>query len=364
MRRHLSHHIVSLAAALCIVAAAFAAAGEPVAMQVAAAAGPTTEAVQVRLRASAALPPGKIVRIADIAVVEGGDETLRARIAGCDIDIAPKHGQTRSIAAAQVAFRLRLTGLARGTFEVSGVGCELAAGAADDASGVEPQATADPASQLIFEATRSFVMQRLPWDESDIEIELARPVMIPTALLPRVAGATLVPELRSPWPPLGRTQFAVSIVEGGKSLAEVAVFLDVKYMQSVVLAQRPITRGQPITAEDVYLDRRDVRQLASYYTRLQDVVGQTAGQSIRPLEVVRRNHIGDPTGLGIGGPVLVHRGDRVQLLATVGGLMTVIVVGEALEDGRLGETIRVRNVESKRTVLAKVLNRHQVEVPL
>ena len=60
-------------------------------------------------------------------------------------------------------------------------------------------------------------------------------------------------------------------------------------------------------------------------------------------------------------PFLVKRRDRVKLIGRT-ELLLVTVVGEALQDGRVGEVIKVRNVDSNATVHGRVLNASEVEV--
>jgi flagella basal body P-ring formation protein FlgA len=60
-------------------------------------------------------------------------------------------------------------------------------------------------------------------------------------------------------------------------------------------------------------------------------------------------------------PVLVKAHDSVRLVAAVGNLR-VTALGEALQDGRSGQTIRVRNVDSGRVVSGHIVGPSVVEV--
>jgi flagella basal body P-ring formation protein FlgA len=70
-----------------------------------------------------------------------------------------------------------------------------------------------------------------------------------------------------------------------------------------------------------------------------------------------------PPRLREGPPVVVHKRDSVRLRLYVGSLQ-VTTRGEALEDGRAGERIRIRNVDSSRVVSGRVVDRGTVEVTL
>jgi hypothetical protein len=64
---------------------------------------------------------------------------------------------------------------------------------------------------------------------------------------------------------------------------------------------------------------------------------------------------------GKDGPVLVKCRDVVRLVTRVGDL-DVVATGEAMEDGRAGQDIRLRNVDSGRMVRGRVADRSTVEV--
>lgn len=57
----------------------------------------------------------------------------------------------------------------------------------------------------------------------------------------------------------------------------------------------------------------------------------------------------------------VRRGDRVLLTVRVGAVLAA-VEAEALQDGAVGQTIRVRNLQNGRVQLSRVLRPGQVEV--
>ena len=60
-------------------------------------------------------------------------------------------------------------------------------------------------------------------------------------------------------------------------------------------------------------------------------------------------------------PIIVRRGAAVTL-QVMQGEMLVSVAGEALQDGSVGQRIRVKNLLSKRIVTAKVIDEATVEV--
>lgn len=61
------------------------------------------------------------------------------------------------------------------------------------------------------------------------------------------------------------------------------------------------------------------------------------------------------------GPILIKRRDNVEIVLRIGDLQ-VTARGEALQDGRAGERISVRNVDSNRVIHGKVVDQSAVEI--
>jgi hypothetical protein len=61
--------------------------------------------------------------------------------------------------------------------------------------------------------------------------------------------------------------------------------------------------------------------------------------------------------------VLIHTRERVTMVVRMGGL-NVTAVGEAQQEGRLGQVIPVQNADSKKTVNARVTGPGTVEIEL
>jgi flagella basal body P-ring formation protein FlgA len=60
-------------------------------------------------------------------------------------------------------------------------------------------------------------------------------------------------------------------------------------------------------------------------------------------------------------PLLIKTRDLVRLVVHIGAVR-VSALGEAMQEGRAGQLIRVRNVDSNKTVSGRVVDRGVVEV--
>ena len=122
--------------------------------------------------------------------------------------------------------------------------------------------------------------------------------------------------------------------------AHVAAQINVFY--PVVVSRRGIGRGVRITAADVRIAERELSGSGgAYFPKLEQVVGHETRAALAPEQVIAPWHLDRPH--------LVARGERVALHAGAGGFQ-VSTSGEALDNGRFGEQIRVRNSNSGKTV--------------
>jgi len=122
----------------------------------------------------------------------------------------------------------------------------------------------------------------------------------------------------------------------------------------VVVAARPIPRGQVITEEDVRVAERDLGTLhRGYLTDPAQAIGQRAERDLPGDEAL------SPTNLGK--PSVIKRGAEITIVAA-DELLDVRVGGVALASGGIGDRIRVRNASSKRELDAVVVGEGIVQV--
>jgi len=116
--------------------------------------------------------------------------------------------------------------------------------------------------------------------------------------------------------------------------------------RQVLVANRPLIRGDGIVATDVHADERDVTRLPyGYIASLDQVAERSLSRPVAAGSVL--------TPGALGGRQTVRAGDHVQLLAELDGI-AVRAEGVALGSGDAGARLRVRNGSSGRVVDAIV----------
>ncbi len=158
------------------------------------------------------------------------------------------------------------------------------------------------------------------------------------------------------WSPGSRQRGATSVgvaCEGEKPW-KIYVRVTIKLMREVAVAARPLVRGDILQRDDVRMVRKDVSRInGSYLEDPTPLIGYELRQSVSANSLLYSRML--------QAPKLVRRGDKITVLAVVGGL-EVRVMGEALSDGGKGQMIRVRNLSSKRVVQGEVVSKGMVRI--
>ncbi len=145
-----------------------------------------------------------------------------------------------------------------------------------------------------------------------------------------------------------RHHLAVKIVArvGGKEVASATALFRRMYRTRRAVAVRVIRPGQKIMPEDIKIET--VMTTTPQQADWTPPYGMVPRARILPGTVIRQGLIGL-----VGRAIAVRRNQKVIMKIIAPGL-AITARGLALEDGRVGESIRVRNTDSQRIVVAKV----------
>ncbi|MFT6031123.1 MAG: flagella basal body P-ring formation protein FlgA [Oleiphilaceae bacterium] len=122
-------------------------------------------------------------------------------------------------------------------------------------------------------------------------------------------------------------------------------------MQPVVVISSAVSPGTLLTEDNIHIINMDKKRLRrSTFADIEDVVGARIKRRVSAGRPV------DPNNL-----CYVCKGDSVTISAG-NPSMRVKTSGVALEDGRMGETIQVKNRRSNKKIHARVSSTGQVEI--
>jgi flagella basal body P-ring formation protein FlgA len=292
-----------------------------------------------------AMVAGSQVRLGEVALITGepAEESLIGAVAAAVLGQAPRPGQVRVFTQGQVAVRLRQAGLHPEQVGLTGSesvtvrrpGRTLGQ---EEAEGLYRGEVA----RLLGVAEDRVTISLVNWVEPVVpEGELRLRILGEVAQVARAAAT-------------GTLTGPVAVAVNGEPQATLRPRAVVAVKVPAVVAREGLARGSVIRPGQVEVTEIDLSRLPEGALRqLAEAEGRQATRLVP---------VGVPlSGRDVMAPVVVRRGERVLLKLERGGL-TLTAQGVALEDGGVGETVKVQNVQSNRTIEGVVQGTGEVAV--
>ncbi|WP_051848973.1 flagellar basal body P-ring formation chaperone FlgA [Thiomonas sp. FB-Cd] len=132
--------------------------------------------------------------------------------------------------------------------------------------------------------------------------------------------------------------------------------VQVSWPQGAVIADRALGAGHVLTIGDLSVVQRDLSKLpAGAVTKPEQAIGRVLQYSVAAGQSITQDML--------TGRQIVHYGQSVSLVA-IGPGVRLVALGMALENGREGQTIMARNVQSGKVVTGVLDSEGQVMVAL
>lgn len=145
----------------------------------------------------------------------------------------------------------------------------------------------------------------------------------------------------------------IAVVSGDEIISSRSISFRLEYENRIPVALTDITAGTKISSENVKIEKR-----SSYTPEPVDwksPYGLIAKRAISANSEVRENMIGTAEP-----QVIVKRNQNVVIRIEMPGF-TITGVGKTMQDGKVGDCIKVKNVDSQRIIIAKVNEDGSVE---
>lgn len=278
--------------------------------------------------------------LGQIADIDTDDVALRQQLEACVIGRAPLPGKSRRIDGDYLNVKLQQAGidLARITLQ------------APDQIEVA-RASRTISEQALEGIARRYLAAQVPNGAKRFnikKIQVSQEVVLPPGDITYQVAAPQNTDF------VGTVPLAITFLCNGEHAKKIWVMATLEVLQEVIVAQKPIGRYQVIAADDIQKQTMDLAKLpGNVLTTAEEVIGQRAKRNIDAQTVLSDTMIETPP--------LVQRGDIVVMIAEAGGLR-ISTKGEAREQGGKGERIKVMNIDSRKYVYARVLDRHTVKV--
>lgn len=168
----------------------------------------------------------------------------------------------------------------------------------------------------------------------------------------RFGGASAV-KITGPTSPAAANATRVSPTSRQTGRAERIASHEDNAGERVVVAARPLRRGQIVQAGDVELGERQ-KDVAGAVTDLSETIGREVTRSIRPGQAVQQTHV--------RAPLLVQRNETVTVYVRTRGIQ-VRTTAKALEDGAKGELIALQSeLDRGERFIARVVGHKEAEI--
>lgn len=305
----------------------------------AAAAGEQAEGVRIYLPRSRVVSSPKIT-LEDIAYISSQDMDLAENVRAVTLGRAPFPGEKITLSRRVILSRLATSGIYPPDIRITG---------ANDVHIRRDSSTV--AAEDFIHAAEAFVKSR--FSNEGVSWRLARK---PAEL--NIAGQVKVDLLCSEAKSSAGEQFrvVVSVIgkASGKEIGKRELLFKLKYHSQRAVAISDIAPGQVVTADNtrveaIVVDRKPAEFGLPFglkaIKRIQRGAVILAGMVVRPK------------------PAVLVKRNRTVRIKVIGPAWQITTLGVALQNGRFGDAIRVRNIDSKRIIVARV-DKHGDVVPV
>ncbi len=145
---------------------------------------------------------------------------------------------------------------------------------------------------------------------------------------------------------IGSRRMTLMTRVNGQIISNQSIRVELEALAEVAVSTSSLRRGEILDAGNLELRYQDVSRLKEPFFALENIIGKRLKRSVRLGEPLQTNQVEFPP--------LIKRGERVVIHAQSMGL-TLSAAGEAKQDGRAGEAIRVMNSNSRKEVLCQVV---------
>lgn len=154
---------------------------------------------------------------------------------------------------------------------------------------------------------------------------------------------------------VGSRRIALMTRVDDRIVSNQSIRIEIEAMAEIVVAKESLRRGTLLSDNLIEMRYQDISRLSEPIFAGADVTGQIVKRTVRLGEPLQAQQVEYPP--------LVKRGERVVIEVQHAG-MTLSAVGEARQDGRAGESIKVINTGSSREVVSRVIAPGLVRVEL
>ena len=282
-----------------------------------------------------------VIHLGHIAKIRGDDPALVQRLKRIVIASAPLPGKSRHLNEGSIRLRLK-----QEKIDLSQI--RLAA-----PKGIEViRGFVEVTKEDITRAVSDFIYASMPWDREKVKIRDIR--VRDNVILPKGKITYSVEPIKNT-DFKGSVPLPIHFKVNGSFQKRILVTADIEVLAEVVITKRPLRRHRRITEDDIEIREKNLAGLPSnIILDYEEVLGKRAKRDIGANTVLRPDLIEFPP--------LVKRGDVVLIVAESSGLRITALGMVKQREGHRGERVRIENIDSKKSLYARVLDSKTVKV--
>lgn len=213
------------------------------------------------------------------------------------------------------------------------------------------QAVRAPEAGEIDAAVRDYLAAVTRWNKEEIEVQAVhnlKDIALPEGDVSLRVASRGVPSS------FQNLLLSMEAVQDGKVQRTFWIKADARVHAQVVRVTRPVAFRSILQEGDLQLAACDIADpRAEYYRSTAEAVGSIARRALSAGELLSHACIDEAS--------FVRNGETVKLLVQSGGLRMSLMV-RALQSGKIGDTVKVRNTDSDRVITAVVTGRGEVRI--
>ncbi len=297
------------------------------------------DVVMITLKASAGVSSDE-VSLADIADISGGSDDVNEFLSGIVVCPSISVDTSKTLLPGDIEKQL-----ARNRINLRFVRID---GAREV---VVSRRSKKVTSEELKDVVLNYVYENMPWDKEEVIMDFTRELP-DVSLLDEEASYSVAPLSDSKY--IGFNQFSLRVFSGGKLEHRFVVGVNIRVFKEVVVSSRQLRRRGIISAEDVEIQKRELRDVhKTAFSSIDDVVGQRLKLSVAANRILYHSSIEEA-------PLIAK--DQYVIIRGKNGAVCVTTRGKAIEEGKAGEFIQVKNLASGRIVIAKVTSPEIVDI--
>jgi len=304
--------------------------------------------IRIQMKEAAAVH-GSQVLVGSIATVSCNDPILRDAVENAEVKLLDLTLPSEIVSRRSLTTRLVLAGFLMDDLKISG--------AAHTVVAFEPrqQLSDTQVEQQALVVLTEFM--NVAAEDLHVSLQSGFVQSLPQNLreMNDVTLKVMPPSRRS----LGQVTLSIQLRKNDEVCSTRSAVFDVRRRHRVAVAKISLSRDVPLDESSVQFENRfmstEVDELKPEQVLGRNVRGTVVAGGIvqvRDLQIATRSDAA----------VLIKKGSSVQVVAVAHRLRTSIRNVEALEDGRLGERIRLKNRDSGREIVGEVLGPGQAIV--